>query len=134
MSDQVEEKRGRVEWGAVTVDCPDPRVLAEFYVVLLGGQVTRRTADETNVDAGGMLLNFRAVPGYRPPTWPTSDVPLHSHFDYVVEDPEALADDLLGLGGSLSPHQDLANRNLLVVLDPAGHPLCLLRSSAARRF
>ena len=134
MSDQADGKRGRVEWWALTVDCPDPGVMAEFYVALLGGHVTRQTADETNVDAGGMPLNFRSVADFRPPTWPTSEVPLHSHFDYVVEDPEALAEELLGLGGTLAAHQDQANRNLVVVLDPAGHPFCLLRSSAARRF
>ncbi|MFC0627090.1 VOC family protein [Kribbella deserti] len=49
-------------------------------------------------------------------------------------DPHATAEALLPLGGNLSPHQDPNNPNLLVLQDPAGHPLCLLRASAARRF
>jgi hypothetical protein len=134
MSEHPTRLRGHVEWWALTIDCPDPHVLADFYVALLGGRVTRRTADEANVDAGGFLLNFRAVSAYRPPTWPSSDVPLHSHLDYVVDDPDAVAQEVLQLGGSFAPQQDPDNPNLLVLLDPAGHPFCLLRSSAARRF
>jgi hypothetical protein len=83
---------------------------------------------------GGLLLNFRAVPDYRPPTWPSSEVPLHSHFEFVVDDPDAVAQQMLQLGGSLAQHQDPNDPNLVVLLDPARHPFCLIRSSAARRF
>jgi hypothetical protein len=63
-------------------------------------------------------------------------VPLHSHFDYVVADPHAAAQHLLRLGGSLAAHQDPGDPDpdLLVMLDPAGHPFCLIRSSAAGRY
>jgi catechol 2,3-dioxygenase-like lactoylglutathione lyase family enzyme len=134
MIEHSAQRPALVEWWAMTIDCPEPQAMADFYVALLGGKVTRRTADEANVDAGGLLLNFRAVPDYRPPTWPSSEVALHSHFDFVVEDPDAVAQQMLQLGGSLSQHQDTDNPHLVVLLDPAGHPFCLLRSSVARRF
>ena len=59
---------------------------------------------------------------------------MHSHFEFVVEDPGTTADRLLRGGASVAPHQDPADPHLVVLLDPAGHPLCLIRGSVARRF
>jgi catechol-2,3-dioxygenase len=134
MIEHPAQQSAPVEWWAMTIDCPDPHVMAEFYTTLLGGKVTRQTADGANVDAGGLLLNFRAAPDYRPPTWPSPEVPLHSHFEFVVEDPDTVAQQMLRLGASLAQHQDPNDPNLVVLLDPAGHPLCLIRSTAATRF
>jgi Glyoxalase-like domain len=61
-------------------------------------------------------------------------VPLHAHFEYVVQDPHAAAQHLLPLGASLATLQDPDDPDLVVMLDPAGHPFCLIRSSAAVRF
>ncbi|WP_371780539.1 VOC family protein [Streptosporangium subroseum] len=133
MTEDQAQRPGLVEWMALTIDCPEPNVMAQFYATLLGGKVTRRTPGEANVNAAGRLLNFRAAPDYKPPTWPSSEVPLHSHFEYVVEDPDAVAQQLLPLGASLAQHQDPDDPHLVVMLDPAGHPFCLIRSSAARR-
>jgi catechol 2,3-dioxygenase-like lactoylglutathione lyase family enzyme len=134
MSDDQERLGAPVEWWAMTIDCLEPQVMADFYVALLGGRVTRRIDGEVNVEAGGMLLNFRATPGYRPPTWPSSEVPLHSHFDFVVEDPDAVAAQMVAMGGRYADHQDPDDPHFVVMLDPAGHPFCLLRSSVARPF
>jgi hypothetical protein len=133
MTDDRSQRSGLVQWSVMTVDCPEPNVMADFYAALLGGTVTRRIAGEANVDAGGKLINFRATREYRPPTWPSPEVPMHAHFEYVVEDPHAAAQQLLPLGASLAVHQDPENPNLLVMLDPAGHPFCLIHSSAAVR-
>lgn len=133
MTRDHEPRAGLVEWMAMTVDCPEPDIMADFYAALLGGTVTRRVPGEANVDASGWLINFRAAPDYRPPTWPSPDVPLHVHFEYVVEDPQAAAQQLVPLGASLAAHQDSDNPHLLGMLDPAGHPFCLIRSSAAQR-
>jgi hypothetical protein len=132
IDDQVQQP-GLVEWMALTVDCPEPNVMADFYATLLGGKVTRRIGGDASVNAAGRLLNFRAVPDYKPSTWPSPEVPLHSHFEYVVEDPDAVAQQLLPLGASLAQYQDPDDPHLVVMLDPAGHPFCLIRSSAAQR-
>jgi hypothetical protein len=128
------QRSGLVEWMAMTVDCPEPNVMVDFYAALLGGTITRRTADEAKLDTAGRIIYFRVAPDYKPPTWPSPEVPLHSHFDYVVEDPHAAAQHLLRLGGSLAAHQDPSDPHLLVMLDPAGHPFCLIRSSAAEEY
>jgi hypothetical protein len=85
-------------------------VMADFSAALLGGTVTGRVAGEATLEASGRLIHFRAAPGYRPPTW------------------------LLRLGGSMAAHQDASDPDLLVMLDPAGHPFCLIRSSAAEGY
>src|SRR5438132_1543437 len=74
------QRSGLVEWTAMTVDCPEPMVMADFYAALLGGTVTLRDAGDAKLDAAGRLIYFRAAPDYRPPTWPSPEVPLHSHF------------------------------------------------------
>jgi hypothetical protein len=50
-------------------------------------------------------------------------VPLHAHFEYVVQDPYVAAQHLLSLGASLATHQDPDDPDLVVMLDPAGHPV-----------
>jgi hypothetical protein len=51
-----------------------------------------------------------------------------------VEDPHAAAQQLIPLGAREATHQDPDDPHLLVMLDPAGHPFCLIRSSAAERY
>jgi glyoxalase superfamily protein len=128
------QRSGLVEWMAMTVDCPEPNIMVDFYAALLGGTVTRLSPGGAKVEAAGRLIYFRAAPGYRPPTWPSAEVPLHAHFDYVVEDPHVAAEQLVALGASLGAHQNPDDPDLLVMLDPAGHPFCLIRSSAAGAY
>jgi hypothetical protein len=134
MTQQQEQKPALVEWLALTIDCPDPNVLADFFATALGGKVTHRATDVAFAQAAGLSLNFRAVPDHKPPTWPSPEIPLHSHFELVVEDPDTAAQEMLRLGARMAQHQNPDNPHLVVMLDPAGHPFCLIRSSAARRY
>src|SRR4051794_1968559 len=127
------KRPGLAAWTALTIDCPEPGVLARFYATVLGGTITRESAESAFLDAAGMLLVFRAVADYRPPTWPAPDEPLRFHFECVVDDPDTAVRHLLPLGARVAEQQDPDNPNLVVMLDPAGHPFCLIRSSAARR-
>ena len=129
------ERPGIVEWFAQTVDCADAEAMARFYVGALGGRVTRRHEDGgTSVEAGGLAFNFRVVSDHRPPTWPSSEVPMQSHFELVVTDLEAARDALVELGATVAVQPEPVDPHLTVMLDPAGHPFCLIRSSAATRF
>ncbi len=121
-----------VEWMALTIDCPDPNAMADFYAAALGGEVTHR-ATGASVEAAGLNLVFRANPDYRPPTWPSPEVPLQSHFEFVVADLEAAIGQMVQLGATPAEQQDPDDPHLVVLLDPAGHPFCLIRSSAATR-
>jgi catechol 2,3-dioxygenase-like lactoylglutathione lyase family enzyme len=127
MTDDQRRRPGLVEWTALTVDCPDPNVMGDFYAALLGGTVTDRTPGRTKVETSGGPIYFRASPDHRPPTWPSPEVPLHQHFDYVVEDPHAAAERLIALGASLASDEP----DMVVMLDPAGHPFCLYVDDSA---
>ncbi|WP_236790648.1 VOC family protein [Amycolatopsis sp. GM8] len=122
-----------VEWLALTIDCPDPNALADFYATALGGEVYRRTGESAFVRTPGLAFVFRAVPNHRPTTWPSPEVPLHSHLELVVEDPDAAAQQMQRLGARMASHQDPDDPHYVVMLDPADHPFCLIRSSKARR-
>lgn len=126
---------GLVEWFAQTIDCDDAEAMARFYVGALGGRVTRRHENGgTSVEAGGLPFNFRVVADYRRPTWPSSEVPMQSHFELVVEDLDVARAAMVELGATVAVQPEPADPHLTVMLDPAGHPFCLIRSAAATRF
>jgi predicted enzyme related to lactoylglutathione lyase len=108
----------------VVLDCPDPQALAEFYGALLDWKVEQNDDDRWYVRAEyGDSLGFQKVDGFTPPRWPGQDVPQQMHLDVVVDDLDAAAAAVLGLGAS--PHEHQAGETFRVFLDPAGHPFCL---------
>jgi catechol-2,3-dioxygenase len=102
MTQACSGKRPLVEWFAETIDCDDADAMADFYAAILDGRVTHRDASFASIEARGLLLNFRAIPDYRPPTWPSSEVPMQSHFELVIEDPDAAATQMRALGARLA--------------------------------
>ena len=116
-----------VAWVALTIDCPDTTVqekLRSFYAQALGGEVV-----EDCVRARGWLLIFDVVADYRPPTWPAAETPKQIHFEWMVEDLEHAVAALTAFGATLAAHQDPNDAALRVMLDPAGHPFCLMTTS-----
>src|SRR5215207_311853 len=79
--------------GAIVLDCPDPRRLAQFYAELLGWSVADGGADDDWVDVvsgeGGPSVSFQLDPNYRPPTWPANERPQMLHLDIEVSDLDA---------------------------------------------
>ena len=78
-----------------------------------------------SVRARGWLLIFEVIPDYAPPTWPVGETPKQIHFEWMVEDLEAAVGTLQGLGATLAANQRPEDGGLRVMLDPAGHPLCV---------
>ena len=117
------------EFLAVNLDCANPPELAEFYSKLTGGEVTYSSDEYAGVQLpGAITMYFQKVADHRPPTWPDSERPQQSHLDFYVDDlPEAEA-AALGLGASKPDFQPGADK-CVVLLDPAGHPLCLCARS-----
>jgi hypothetical protein len=113
------------EFLAVNLDCANPPELAEFYSKLTGGEVTYSADEYAAVKiAGGPTLFFQKVADHRPPTWPDSERPQQSHLDFYVDnlrDAEASAQEL----GASRPEFQPNEGKCVVLLDPAGHPLCL---------
>ena len=66
---------GDVRLGAVTVDCPDPTGLGDFYKNVLNLEVMFSTADFVALQGAGVLLTFHRIDNHQPPTWPAGPVP-----------------------------------------------------------
>ena len=120
----------------VCLDCDDAHAMAGFYGALLGWEPTYTEPDWVMMrnPCGGIGLSFQAEPSYRPPTWPEQgDLQQKMiHLDVRVtpspgQSPEAALaaalDAAVHAGGRPADHQP--RDDLRVVLDPAGHPLCL---------
>jgi predicted enzyme related to lactoylglutathione lyase len=107
---------------SIVIDCPDPRVLAEFYGALLGWSV-EVSSDWADVRGDGGCISFQQVEGYTPPAWPSQDPPQQMHLDVMVEDLDVAEAAVLDLGATKHEHQP--GTSFRVFLDPAGHPFCL---------
>lgn len=81
------------------------------YVALTGGS--------------GLALGFQRVENYRAPQWPDQKLAQQLHLDLAVEDLDAAVDLMVSLGATRPEHQPGGER-FHVLLDPAGHPFCLL--------
>ncbi len=127
----------------VVLDCPDVRLLAEFYRGLLGWSY--RTGDEPPIPGapdprgqdwlvlrdpdGGSGLAFQQVPGLPAPTWPDGPRPQMLHLDVTVPTADELESQhvrVLALGArELLDRSTDPEEPLRVYADPAGHPFCL---------
>ncbi len=130
MTQSAESPASAVKWFALTIDCADDpaseQALRRFYLEALDGEIVRDVA----VRARGLLLVFRRVGGYKVPTWPTSETPMQMHFEWMVNDLAHAVARLEDLGASLADHKDPDDPALRVMLDPAGHPFCVIADHA----
>ena len=122
-----------IRWVAVAIDCEWAGPMARFYEGLLGFEIRDlgpggRWAQLFD-PGGGLHLNIQGEAWYRPPTWPEEPGELTKmfHFEVQVDDLEEAVARALELGGSEAPRQppDRNRERMRVMLDPAGHPLCL---------
>jgi hypothetical protein len=74
---------------------------------------------------GGPDISFESYPDYQPPVWPEEPGEQWKmiHLDMQVDDLAAATAHALVCGGRLAEFQ--GREDLRVILDPAGHPLCL---------
>ena len=116
----------------VILECPDVKRLLDFYqgmlgwpVVFDGGEFVRIQCPET-----GMGLAFQLDEDYVPPVWP--DEPgqqqMMAHLDFAVADGtelKTMAAQAISLGARKAEAQ-YGGDDWLTLLDPAGHPFCLV--------
>jgi catechol 2,3-dioxygenase-like lactoylglutathione lyase family enzyme len=128
----------------VCLDCPDAHEMARFYGTVLGWEPTEVEPDWVLMrdPQGGTGLSFQRIDEYVRPTWPEKSGHQQKmiHLELKVTPPgagnggefseeegqAALAEAVklaLSAGGILAQPQ--FREDLRVVLDPAGHPLCL---------
>lgn len=123
---------GGIRWVGVAVDCADAPAVARFYQELLGFELAEgsgpRWAQLHDPD-GGVHLNIQGEDWYESPTWPEEPGQQAKmvHFEVQVDDLEEALERAVDAGGTIAPWQppDRDPSRIRIVLDPAGHPLCL---------
>ncbi len=118
-------------WVGLAIDCGDAPAVARFYEALLGfkvGELGPRWAQLFDPE-GGVHLNIQGEDDYTPPAWPekAGEQAKMMHFEVQVDDLEAAIATALEAGGTEAPWQppDRNRERIRIMLDPAGHPLCL---------
>jgi catechol 2,3-dioxygenase-like lactoylglutathione lyase family enzyme len=116
-------------WWGTAIEAPDPGALARFYSELLGWPIGHEEPGTAilAVPGGASFVVFQQATGYRPPVWPPVDGEQRPmmHVDFQVGDLDSAVADAVALGAVLADHQP--QDDVRVLIDPAGHPFCLVR-------
>lgn len=108
------------------LDCPQPRLLAEFYAAVLGGEVT--VQDDSwvvLVDPAGRRLAFQLAPEFEPPRFPDPRGAQQFHLDIEVDDMDRAESEVWANAATRVPDA-IGDDDFRVYRDPAGHPFCLV--------
>lgn len=107
---------------AVTLDCSNPKDLAEFYGKVLDWQLIYSDDNNAYLSGDGQVrIGMQRVEGYVAPEWPGQRIPQQLHLDLKVADLDEAQGQLVKLGATVASHQPAPDR-WRVLLDPAGHP------------
>lgn len=114
----------------LVIDCPDAEKLSRFYHQLLGWKTAELFGNPALVSENGVMLVFVQEADYMPPVWPEIEgcQQKQVHFDFLVPDLNAalsLAEDL----GARKADTQFGGGQFVTMLDPAGHPFCLVQSN-----
>jgi catechol 2,3-dioxygenase-like lactoylglutathione lyase family enzyme len=119
--------RGLTGWVGTVLSARDPVALARFYSALLGWEITRETPAWATIGMPGTThyLAFAIDEHHQPPVWPSQlgEQTMQLHLDLGVRDVAAAVTEALALGAELAAYQP--QDDVRVLLDPAGHPICL---------
>ena len=120
------------QWVGLCIDCGDAEEVAAFYRAVLGWEITASDGKgwmQLRDPKGGVGINLQSEEWYEPPTWPEEPGAQQKmmHFEVEVDDLEAKVATAVSSGGTEAPFQppDRDPARIRIVLDPAGHPLCL---------
>jgi catechol 2,3-dioxygenase-like lactoylglutathione lyase family enzyme len=107
---------------AITIDAPDPAVLARFYGALLDMPITYEGPEGALISKDDKSVMFQQISDYNPPRWPDPEHPQQAHLDIIVDDLDAGEARAIELGAT---PQNSGGKSFRVFTDPAGHPFCL---------
>jgi predicted enzyme related to lactoylglutathione lyase len=118
-------------WWALTVDCNEPRRVAEFWSAVLDCPVIDPGADRAGwfrlqpFAPDAPFMNFQPVK--EPKVGKT-----RIHVDILVDDLHAAVDRVVGLGATdTGTREDLPRGRIAVMRDPEGNEFCLLAPPAS---
>jgi catechol 2,3-dioxygenase-like lactoylglutathione lyase family enzyme len=114
-------------WAAVNIDCPDAKALGEFYRDLAGLPLHEQDGFYYLGEEGGLMIFLQQIDNYVAPEWPGQERGQQMHLDFRVEDLDAAVAEAERLGATLAAEQP--GPFWKVMLDPAGHPFCLAKTS-----
>ena len=116
-------------WWGTAIEAPDPGALARFYSELLDWPIGHEEPGTAILAApeGSVYVVFQQATDYVAPVWPPGPGEQRPmmHLDVQVGDLDAAAADAVALGATEAGAQP--QENVRVLLDPAGHPFCLVR-------
>ena len=108
----------------VTLDSTDARRDAAFWSAVLGWDVAAVEDEYAMLTGpGGVALGLGTLADHEAPGWPNEHGSKQFHFDLAVDDLDAAATEIVGLGATLPDEQP--GETWRVLLDPSGHPFCL---------
>ncbi|WP_369371415.1 VOC family protein [Promicromonospora sp. Populi] len=115
---------GRLE--KTVVECPDPRLLAEFYCELLGMRINEDGNGWVVIgrEPGTRELAFQGVDEWVAPRWRDPAQGGRLHLDIRVQNIEAAQRAVIALGATRAPGSP--ETGYRVFLDPVGYPFCLV--------
>ena len=117
----------RFTLAATTLDAPDARELAQFYLRLLGWRTRKEEPDWVEIVSpdGTAGLSFQTEPLFERPQWPSrrAGQQMMMHLDIEVNDLSSAVEHALALGATVADFQP--QDDVRVLCDPAGHPFCL---------
>lgn len=112
-------------FGAIALDSRDPRGLGQFYRALLDFDVRYESDELVALHGAGVMLTIEYVADHRAPDWPGNEVPKQMHLDLFVADLDTAEQAAIDCGAIKADHQPAPER-WRVLLDPSGHPFCLV--------
>lgn len=107
---------------AVTIDCAEPKRLAEFYATVLGYEVQYAEDTYAGIGDGTTSIYFQQNLDRKPAAWPGADKQFH--LDVRVPDLDKAVQDYLELGAT-KPDFQPGEGGWVVLADPEGHLFCV---------
>ncbi|MBG0815553.1 VOC family protein [Planomonospora sp. ID82291] len=107
---------------AVTLDCAEPKRLADFYATVFGYEVQYAEDEYAGIGDGTMTIYFQKNAERRPAAWPGPDKQFH--LDVRVPDVDRAVAEYVELGAT-KPDFQPGGENWTVLADPEGHLFCV---------
>ena len=115
-------------FGWFTIDCADASAQAVFYNEALGWHITENEGPYSAITNGVITIEFTAIEGYEPPSWPDERGAKQFHLDLMLDNLDEAASVLLAAGAA-QPEFQPGGERWRVLTDPAGHPFCIIDRS-----